>query len=464
MKPASLSARITMLLVVTSLVILGGGAKLMDWRIDHEIEGRFQQSLVTQAIAVSSMVQLEQDETPGNPGPQSQAGVLGGSGPTYYALRCDGEPPRFSTPPPPVVPTDWTHRVSAQPNFARLQHGDQHLGSVQFSFVPDPVDSGEKVSTQVAGDNSAPRQCALLFEQDRKAIDQILLATDWILLLGPALALAIALIAVPLIVRRGLRPVGVLVERMRDIGPNAPGQRLAPLGMRELDPLVGRFNDVLGRMDEGLARERQFASGLAHETRTRLAELRALTEIEARYPSGRSLPDVLGEIGHIGAELEATVTALLLLTRLKSGLEQPQRQSLELLPWLQRQVLRQQPAASERGIELHVEGTPPPNLHTDPALLEVIIANLIGNACAYAPTGDRVVLRLSREAMVIHNAAPDLEACDLDNFGERFWRKQPPHAGHAGLGLALAHAAAHALAVPLDFALKDGRVHARLAW
>lgn len=464
MKPASLSARITMLLVITSLLILGGGAKLMDWRIDHEMEGRFQQNLLTQAIAVSSMAQLEQDEPPGDPGTQSQAGLLGGSSPTYYALRCDGEPPRFSKPPPPATPADWFDHVSPKPHFARLQHGAQHLGLVQFSFIPDPVDSGEKTPTRDTSDNSAPRQCALLFEQDRKAIDQILLAADWTLLLGPALALAIALLAVPLIVRRGLRPVGVLVERMRNIGPNAPGQRLATLGMRELDPLVGRFNDVLGRMDEGLARERQFASGLAHETRTRLAELRALTEIEARYPSGRSMPDILGEIGHIGAELEATVTALLLLTRLKSGLEQPQRQSLELLPWLQRQLQRQQPLAGERGIKLHTEGTPPVNLHTDPALLEVIMANLLGNACAYAPGGDRVVVRLSREAAVIDNAAPELEPSDLDNFGERFWRKQPPHAGHAGLGLALAHAAAQALTVQLDFTLKDGRLLARLAW
>ncbi|TAL85726.1 MAG: hypothetical protein EPN74_06920 [Rhodanobacter sp.] len=464
MTPASLSARITMLLVITSLLVLGGGAKLMDWRIDHEMEGRFQQNLLTQAIAVSSMAQLEQDESPGDPGSQPRAGLLGGSSPTYHALRCDGEPPRFSTPPPPAVPADWFDHVGPKPHFARLRHGEQHLGSVQFSFIPDPVDNGETTPTRDASDNSAPRQCALLFEQDRKAIDQILLATDWTLLLGPALALAIALLAVPLIVRRGLRPVGVLVERMRDIGPNAPGQRLAALGMRELDPLVGRFNDVLGRMDEGLARERQFASGLAHETRTRLAELRALTEIEARYPSGRSMSDILGEIGLIGAELEATVTALLLLTRLKSGLERPQRQSLELLPWLQRQLQRQQPLAGERGIELHTEGTPPVNLHTDPALLEVIMANLLGNACAYAPGGDRVVVRLSREATVIDNAAPELEPSDLDNFGERFWRKQPPHAGHAGLGLALAHAAAQALAVQLDFTLKDGRLLARLAW
>jgi signal transduction histidine kinase len=308
------------------------------------------------------------------------------------------------------------------------------------------------------------RACTLLFMQDRRAFDRLLTTLDWILVLSPALALLVALVAVPLIVRRGLKPVRALVERMRDIGPHAPGQRLPASGTRELDPLVTRFNDVLARMDDGLARERQFASGLAHETRTRLAELRALAEVEARYPSGRELGQILGEIGQIGAELEATVAALLLLTRLQSGLEHPQRQPLELAPWLERQFQRQRAHVAGRGVALSVSGRPPASLYTDPALLEVVLGNLLGNACAYAPAGDTVRIDLDAESLRISNAAPELEPADLSRFGQRFWRKQPPHAGHAGLGLALAHAAAEALGMELCFELRDGRVHARLAW
>jgi signal transduction histidine kinase len=300
--------------------------------------------------------------------------------------------------------------------------------------------------------------------QDRRPFDRLLTTLDWILVLGPGLALLVALVAVPLIVRRGLRPVRALVERMRDIGPHAPGQRLPASGTRELDPLVARFNDVLARMDEGLARERQFASGLAHETRTRLAELRALAEVEARYPSGRELGQILGEIGQIGAELEATVAALLLLTRLQSGLEQARRQPLELAPWLERQLQRHRTHAASRGLALEVDGTPPAHLHTDPALLEVVLGNLLGNACAYAPEGDTLRVGMDPVRLRISNAAPGLEPPDLARFGQRFWRKQPPHAGHAGLGLALAHAAAEALGMELRFELHAGRVHALLAW
>ncbi|MFZ0871249.1 MAG: ATP-binding protein [Rhodanobacter sp.] len=480
MKPASLSARISTLLVVTSLLVLGGGSKLMDWRIDHEMEKRFEQNLLTQARTLSSTVELEQDATSGGHSRRLEAGVLGGDNLTYYELRCDGVPPLRSTPPPPSTPADWPQAAGAQPRFAKLHHADQFLGSVQLSFpaesdsskapvlgsVPSfPADSDRSKASGTNGQQHAPRTCALLFEQDRHALHQIDLAVDWILLLSPALALGIALIAVPLIVRRGLRPMTALVDRMHDIGPNAPGQRLAASGMRELDPLINRFNDVLGRMDDGLARERQFASGLAHETRTRLAELRALTEVEARYPSGRSLPEILIEVGNIGAELEATVTALLLLTRLQSGLEQPQLQALPFASWLNRQLQRQHGTAVSLGITLHIEGTPPARLQTDPALLEVIIGNLLGNACAYAPRGDTVTLRLTATELSIDNAAPGLDAEDLSNLGQRFWRKQLPHAGHAGLGLALASAAAQALGLELDFRLDAGqRLHATLSW
>ncbi len=84
MKPASLSARISTLLVVTSLLVLGGGSKLMDWRIDHEMEKRFEQNLLTQARTLSSTVELEQDATSGGHGQHLEAGVPGSDSPTYY--------------------------------------------------------------------------------------------------------------------------------------------------------------------------------------------------------------------------------------------------------------------------------------------------------------------------------------------------------------------------------------------
>lgn len=467
-KPRSLSARITLVLVLISLLVLGGGSKWMDWRIDHAMESRFEQNLLTQAMTLRSMIQVEEQAVP-RARLLSPAGVLSGNDLTYYEVNCPGAPPLRSSPPLPVRPQRWSREVPEQPRFVTLQHGTASLALVQFSFTASPGENTGGSGTHTASTSIAQvgteRTCALLFAQDRGAIDELLGTIDWILVLGPVLALLIALVAVPLIVRRGLRPMATLIERMGDIGPDAPGQRLAPAGVRELDPLVARFNDVLERMDDGLASERQFASGLAHETRTRLAELRALAEVEIRYPSGRDLPDVLSEVGSIGAELEATVTALLLLTRLQSRIEPPQWQLVALGPWLARQSQRMQANATARGISLRDDLPDQISLRTDPALLEVVVGNLLANACTYAPPGDVVSLRLGRNSVCIDNAAPGLTSADLVNFGQRFWRKQLPHAAHAGLGLALAGAAARAIDLSLDFQLDTSqRLHATVRW
>jgi signal transduction histidine kinase len=159
------------------------------------------------------------------------------------------------------------------------------------------------------------------------------------------------------------------------------------------------------------------------------------------------------------------VTALLLLTRLQSRIESPDWQDLALGPWLERQLQRQQATATARGVQLRGEFPQPQRLRTDPALLEVVIGNLLANACSYAPRGDVVTLRLERDGIRIDNAAPGLAVADLAKLGQRFWRKQLPHAAHAGLGLALARAAAQVLELSLVFQLDaEQRLQATLGW
>src|SRR6185437_9392412 len=166
MKPASLSARVTVLLTIVALLVLGGGAKLMDWRIDHAMASRFRQDLLSQARALGNMVALEQ----GVPAGRAATGLTGGD--SWYELRCDGAPVRRSDPPPPAVPKGWPDDTDSQPRFARLGHHEHHLESVRLSF-PRPV--GEDDEGHIAA-NAAPATCRLLFLQDRHSLDQLLLA------------------------------------------------------------------------------------------------------------------------------------------------------------------------------------------------------------------------------------------------------------------------------------------------
>ena len=460
LRPRSLSGRITLLLLVTSLLLLGGGSLVMDHQVDHELEHRFRQGLLAQAQSLIVSLQTDSSQ-PQAPSTGKWPTGLPGSDKFSYSVHCGGREWLHSSTPLPSHPPGWPADATTTPRLGEtIQSSRRHVGWVMLAFDLSP-DTGP-APRALAPAASSMRACRLLLMQDRSRLDEVMRNIDWILALGPALSLLIAFLAVPPIVRGGMRPLDALGERMGDIGPNEPGRRLATSGMRELDPLIARFNEVLARMDEGLARERQFAGGLAHETRTRLAELRTLCEVESRYPSGRALPDLLGELGTIGAELEAIVNALLLLTRLQSRLEPPQLSAVELPPLVEHLLQRHAAGARQRGIDLNLLVSAPVAWQSDPALLEVILGNLLGNACSYAPDGDTIDVRIDDDGIAIENTAPELEPGDLPHFGQRFWRKQPPHSGHAGLGLALASAAAQALQLQLDYTLHQGRLQARL--
>lgn len=453
MKIISLRTRLTVLLALAVLVALGAAAKIVDWRADTEMQQRFDASLLARAQSLAALTQIEDGKFAVDAENAATATFPGGADAAWYELRCGGAViARTAEVPPPLA-------AGAQPVFADADlPGGRTLRVVALRFVP----------TLEGAHAAAPRApvCALRYGLDRGPLDEILHTLDFILLGSLLGACALVLLATPWLVRRGLRPVQVLGQAMADIGPEKPDGRLPASDTRELAPLVTRFNEVLARMDDGLARERQFASGLAHEFRTRLAELRTLVDVETRYPSGHDVGTVLGEVGSIGAELEATVTALLQLTRIQSGLERTHPEHVVLPALLARVCTRHQGVAHARGVSVETSTACGPDfaIETDAALLEIVIDNLLGNAVAYAPHGTAVTLRAERSGMAVCNAAPALQAEDLANFGQRFWRKNAQGAGHAGLGLALAGAAARALRMALAFELDDGVLCALLRW
>jgi signal transduction histidine kinase len=350
---------------------------------------------------------------------------------------------------------------TAVPGFAdtRLPDG-RLLREVLLRFTPR---GAERLSdVRPAG---AATTCELRYALDRGPLDDILGTLD-LILLGSILGACLVVLALtPWLVRRGLRPLSTLDAAMAGIGPDSPGERLPRSDTRELAPLVARFNEVLARMDEGLARERQFAAGLAHELRTRLAELRTLVDVETRYPSERDTHSVLGEVGKIGGELEATVSALLQLTRIESGVQAAQRELVDVQALVARVLARHGEALHARGLRLErSDARVEVRIESDPALLEIVLDNLLGNAIAYAPSGSAITVHASSQRIGIGNAAPGLVEQDLARFGQRFWRKRAGEdgAGHAGLGLALAQAAARALGMRLEFALESGILRATL--
>ncbi|MCB1746708.1 MAG: HAMP domain-containing histidine kinase, partial [Gammaproteobacteria bacterium] len=207
-----------------------------------------------------------------------------------------------------------------------------------------------------------------------------------------------------------------------------------------------------------LAREQRFARDAAHELRTPLAELRMLAEGLPRTPG--SAADVAAIMRTIDGMTRA-VEALLALARCEAGLEAPAIEPLELVALVRRQLELLEPERAARGMTLEVALPAELWVNGDAAMLERIVANLLGNAVHHAPPATRIAVAIHAAAaveLVIENAASELDPAVL--AGDR--GVPPRRDGHAGLGLALARALARALGLTLSLTLADGRLRAAL--
>lgn len=453
----SLRLRITLFLATAIMLTLGAAIWVIDSHVDTEVSQRADANLLERAQALSDIYRVGRssgmEAFPSGQLPE----FLADDGSVYFVITCDGQDVASSA---AAHALSWPVASDGNPHFADLsdQQGSV-LRGVVLPFMPESALSrhatpgNASAATQAGKLPVAP--CSLGLATDRREVEKFQHTMDNIFIGSIVLAMLVVMTLVPALVFRGLRPLSQLTEAMQGIGPETPERRLVGANAYELKPLMTRFNEVLARMEAGLVRERQFASGVAHELRTPLAELRTLIEVELLYPSGRDLRDLLAEIGSIGVEMERMVGALLLLTRIEAGIERVQTQSVDITALTRKLLERYQREVDSRHLEMDVRIEPDVMWRGDVTLLDVLLGNLLGNAVAYAPAGSRVLLRCGLHAWRLSNEAPDLTAGDVALMGQRFWRKDKDAGVHTGLGLPLAAAAARAQLIQLSLSLLE---------
>ena len=456
-RATSLRLRTTLLLIAAIVVVLGTATLVIDFRVDDEVAQRADADLLEHAQALADIFTARTGASR-KPFPSYWIpSFLADDGIAYFRIECRGQLVVSSN---DVASLAWPTLAHDQ-TMAFADMADRHntqLRGIALRFLPDlnamhdaPSDVG------VASDTS---ECLLGLAVDRTEMLDFQHSMDRIEFGCVVFGLLVVAILTPLLVTHSLRPLAGLVEAMDKIGPETPSMRLQDTDIRELAPLIARFNAVLSRMEDGLLRERQFASGVAHELRTQLAELRTAIEVELRYPSGRDAQVLLADIGEIGAKMERIVTALLLLTRIEAGIEQLAVQRVDVTALTDALVRRYQHRLQERALDLKLEIEPAVAWMADATLLDVLLGNLLGNAVAYAPSGSTITLRCTPVSWSVTNAAPDLTGEDIARMKLRFWRKGKDAGVHTGLGLALAASAARAQSLRLELALREGNLQA----
>lgn len=317
---------------------------------------------------------------------------------------------------------------------------------------------------EVAATQASP--WTVVVASEREALDALEGRIHVILSYGFAGALLLMLALALAAVRAGLKP-------LREFGEDAARRALAPRATvhtphlpTELVPIGLSLDRAFQALADALVREQRFARAVAHELRTPLAEMqltleRLTAEQGARDPRIDMLEDSL-------AGMTRTVDGLLALARYEAGLAAPAIEPLELCALVRRLV--EERAARSAARALAVECALPAEawVQSDAVLLERVLSNLLGNAVDHAPHGARIVVSVELGAaeatLAIVNPAPTLDAEDVEQLGERYFRPDsaPLDRRHVGLGLALSIAIARQLGIELDFTLRDGLLEVRL--
>ncbi|HZZ43256.1 MAG TPA: ATP-binding protein [Tepidisphaeraceae bacterium] len=310
---------------------------------------------------------------------------------------------------------------------------------VATTFVPEVTDDDDEIK------GAPQRHITLVLARGAEPITHTLELVGWGLACAAVIMAAGAAGAVWILVEKSLRPLNTLAGQAQQIDAGNLAMRFQSDVPKELQPIVGRLNELLQRLQSSFARERRFTSAAAHELRTPIAELRAMAEVAIRWPANpqQGMHDVLA----VAQNMESLAASLLALSRCESGQEQAQRLPVDLAAIATRIRESIEKKSLLHNIHLHIETTHDTTVTADPAMTEAIIRNLFENALEYATPGSTVICRIGNSRLSVTNPQINLIHDDLPHLFDPFWRKDTSRTGgaHAGLGLSLVRSYAAAM-------------------
>ncbi len=251
--------------------------------------------------------------------------------------------------------------------------------------------------------------------------------------LGVALVLPLALGLALLTAQGVLRPVRRLGAAARALGAGRLDTRVEERGSDELTELARTFNQAAEQLESAQAASRRFVADVSHELRTPLTAMNAVTgvldEDAASLPEDTALAARL--VSEETRKLTRLVNDLMEISRFDEG-----RNVLELDEWDIGTAVRDSLAA--RGWTTAVETSLPDGItgRVDRRRLDVIVANLVGNALKHGSAPVSVAVRPG--VIEVADSGPGIPQDALPHIFDRFYKADTARSRSEGSGLGLA--------------------------
>ena len=267
-----------------------------------------------------------------------------------------------------------------------------------------------------------------------------------IIAIGYPLALAVTIGGGILLAGRALSPIDKLTRVARQISAEDLSRRLdLDLPDDEVGRLARTFDEMIARLDQSFARQRQFTADASHELRTPLTAIKGQAEVALqRDRTSSDYKEVLGAINNEVDRMIRLVGSLLTLARADAGQIPIASEPVSLGAVVADAVDQVSPVASANEISLWVSPGPDVTLVADQDLLLQLMLNLLDNAVKYTPSGGSVEVGWAASGeyaeVRVSDTGPGVPPEDLPRIFDRFYRVDRARTraeGGAGLGLSI---------------------------
>ena len=241
------------------------------------------------------------------------------------------------------------------------------------------------------------------FDPEREKLDQELtiiihgaqesfIATNWcitavVTLLGGVLAYFLS--------GRALNPLRAFTSQVEKVQPNnLSDMKMAEDVLPEFRQFSKSFNQMLDRLDEGFAAQRQFTGNAAHELRTPLALMQAQLELfSTEHP--KMLPETAGFLHLLREQTERMTQMTKTLLEMSELRTVPCNDHIEIAPMIEEIFTDLTPLAEKNGIIL--ESTGDGTMTGSDTLIYRLLFNLTENAIRYNRPDGMVRITVTEE-------------------------------------------------------------------
>ncbi|WUL18457.1 HAMP domain-containing histidine kinase [Amycolatopsis sp. NBC_00355] len=338
---------------------------------------------------------------------------------------------------PDSVPADLRQAVSRSTNI-QFQRVDAE-GYPQL-FVGVPVQTGTD-----GGTSGIEVYTMVTLVQQQAAIDE-LARTAW---QTSALALPFAVVLALLAARQVLRPVRALNTAASQLGRGKLDVRLRVKGSDELAQLVTTFNNTAAELERTVgtlrtmeSEARRFVADVSHELRTPLAAMNAVTDV-LDEDADQLPPDTAVAARLVSAEtrrLTRLVQDLIEISRFDAGRAELRREDLDVAAAITDSLTARGWAPGGEVVAEVVADLPPGiTARLDRRRLDIVVANLVGNALRHGAPPVEVSVRAERGDVVltVTDHGPGIPEAVLPRVFDRFTKADTARARSEGSGLGL---------------------------